>query len=374
MIPAKLQEIDQQIIDLLSKRIAVLAESEPVSLEAQIANFGLSLAEGGVPESIWKNIVIDCAAVTTASLPANRVQPRQVTLVGGHGMMGRFFREKLSAAGHQVCILEQSDWDHAESLLAGADLVLICVPIEYTIEVIQKLASYLDPNTALADIASIKTPILQAMLEHHKGPVMGLHPMFGQGIQSFLSQKVVVCPGREDFAFQWLLDLIENEGGKLIVSTPEEHDQMMMAVQAIRNFKTFSFGVFLKEEEINIRRSLDFSSPIFRLEIGIVSRLLTQSAPLIVDIMLATPERREAIGRLAKTYERLAQLIIQNDRNALISEFKASHSFLGDELNGALEESTHVINALSIFQAAREAERKHHSFSGNAREAQLTYH
>ncbi|MEH2228235.1 MAG: bifunctional chorismate mutase/prephenate dehydrogenase [Nostoc sp.] len=362
MFQETLQEIDQQIIDLLGKRIAVLKKLEPISLEAQIANFAFYLAQAGVTESIWKNIVMDCAAaVTITSLPSDPIEPRRVTLVGGGGMMGRFFKQKLTAASHIVTILEQDDWDRAEFLLAEADLVLICVPIEYTIEVIRKLANYLAPTTALADIASIKVPILQAMLEYHNGPVMGLHPMFGQGIESFLSQKVVVCPGREENAFQWLLDLIESEGGKLIVCTPEEHDQMMIAVQAIRSFKTFGFGVFLAEEKINIRRSLDFSSPIFRLEIDIVSRLFSQSVPLIVDIMLATPERHEAIYRLANTYNRLAQLILQNDRDTLIREFKAAYSLLG-EMNGAVEESSHVINALSIFLTAREVEEKHVSY------------
>ncbi|MBX9253102.1 bifunctional chorismate mutase/prephenate dehydrogenase [Desmonostoc muscorum CCALA 125] len=359
MLPEKLKKIDQQLIELLGKRIAILAESQSISLEEQITNLTFSLVQAGVPESMWKNLVTDCtSAVANAFSPPAKTKPRRITLVGGRGMMGHFFQQKFSSAGHYVSILDRTDWEQAELLLKKADLVLVCVPIEHTIEVIHKLAKYLSPTTALADITSIKTPILQTMLEQHSGPVMSLHPMFGSGIKSFLSQKVVVCSGRGDDAFQWLLDLIENDGGKLIMSTPEEHDQMMIAVQAIRNFKTFSLGVFLAEEEINIRRSLDFSSPIFRLEIDIVSRLFTQSAPLVVDIMLATSERREAIGRLASTYNRLAQLIIQNDRDTLIREFKATHSFLAEEMNSAVEESTHIINTLSTLLAARDVEQK----------------
>lgn len=65
-----------------------------------------------------------------------------------------------------------------------------------------------------------------------------------------MSQKVVVCPSREENALQWLLDIIENEGGKLIVCTPEEHDQMMMAIQSIRSFKTFGVKSAKKPERI----------------------------------------------------------------------------------------------------------------------------
>ncbi|WP_248277798.1 bifunctional chorismate mutase/prephenate dehydrogenase [Brasilonema sp. UFV-L1] len=364
MFQHKLQEIDQQLIHLLGKRIEVLGELEHICLEEQFANVTLSLAQADVPESIWKNIVTGCAAAvgTGSSLPA-KVEPRRVTLIGGSGLMGRFFNSRLSAAGHHVSILARSDWEQAESLLKGADLVLLCVPIESTIEVIGKIAKYLGPQTALADIASIKAPILQAMLEHHSGPVMGLHPMFGPGVQSFLSQNVVVCSGRQDEAFQWLLDLISNEGGKLIVSGAEEHDEIMVAIQAIRNFATFSLGTFLAQEELDIRRSLDFSSPVFRMEIGFISRLFAQSAPLIVDIMLATPERQQAICRLANTYNRLAQLVMQGDRDTLIHEFKTAHSCLAEQINSTLEESSHVINALSGLLAARDVEQKHSAFA-----------
>ncbi|MDJ0687207.1 MAG: prephenate dehydrogenase/arogenate dehydrogenase family protein [Xenococcaceae cyanobacterium MO_188.B32] len=232
-------------------------------------------------------------------------------------------------------------------------------PIECVVKVIRQAAQYISPTTALADIASIKTPIVKAMLEYHPGPVMGLHPMFGPGITSFLSQKIVVCPGRGDRCFQWLLDLIQSDGGKLIYATPEEHDRMMVDIQAIRNFTTLSMGAFFSEENINIRRSLDFASPLYRHTIAIVSRLFAQSAPLIVDIILATPERRQAISRLADNYSRLAQLVNNGDRDALLREFQISQSFFAQEIPCGFKESTHMINALSTLLAAQELEQKH---------------
>ncbi|MDZ7967919.1 MAG: hypothetical protein RM368_23675 [Nostoc sp. DedSLP03] len=92
------------------------------------------------------------------------------------------------------------------------------------------------------------------------------------------------------------------------------------------------------------------------------SRIFTQSASMVVDIMLATPERRAAISRIASTYHRLAQLIIQSDRETLIQEFKLAQSFLGEEINSAAEESTYVINTLSVLLAAKEVGQKQSSF------------
>ncbi len=259
----------------------------------------------------------------------NDNKPKKVTIIGGNGRMGVFFAQQLSAAGHDVQILERNNWSDAEQLLTNADLVLISVPIECTVDVIRKAAKYLNPSTVLADLTSIKAPIVQAMLECHSGPVMGLHPMFGPMLPSFSSQKVVICSGRKDDAFEWLLNLIEREGGQLMRCSPEEHDRMMVAIQAIRNFHTFSLGIFLPQTNIDLDRSLDFATPPYRLELGLVSRLFSQSAPMVVDIMLNSPERRDAITRLAKTYSRLAELIEQQDRDALIQEFQLASSFFG---------------------------------------------
>lgn len=348
MIPDKLKETDQQIIKLISDRLSILLESELPTVEEQIAHIAPLLAQAGIAETAWANIVNSCmAALTTEVASVTNVRPRQVTIIGGCGRMGKFFTEQLSAAGHNVSVLEHEDWEYAEKLLSQAELVLICVPIERTVDVIKRAAKYLTPTTALADITSIKTQPVQAMLAHHVGPVMGLHPMFGPNIKSLRSQNVVVCPGRNDDVFQWLLDFIASLGSKPIVCTPEEHDRLMVIIQATQHFSRFSLGAFLAAAEIDINRSLSMSSKSYRQEIDIVNRLFTQSPHLCVDIMLATEERCQAIGKLANTYSRLAQLVAHKDRDALIEEFETTRSFFGEEISRSLKENDDIVNALS---------------------------
>jgi prephenate dehydrogenase/chorismate mutase/prephenate dehydrogenase len=255
-------------------------------------------------------------------------KPQKITIIGGHGRMGRFFSEEFSAAGHHVNILGNDDWHHAEKLLSSVDLVLISVPIEYTIEVIRRSAKYLSSTTALCDITSIKAQPVEEMLKHHSGPVMGLHPMFGPAIKSFSGQKIVVCPGRGDESFQWLLNLMKIKGGELIVSTPEEHDSIMVVVQATQHFARFSLGTFLAQAEINLERSLCMSSTSYRQEIEIIKRLFAQNPNLCIDIMLATEERCQAISNLAETYNRLAKLVQEKNRTGLIQEFETAQKFL----------------------------------------------
>ena len=357
-IPKKLRQIDQTLIKLLGERISILATSWVPPMQDQIASYKPLLLETGVPESAWINIITSCMAALVSSPSSwhKEVEPRNITVVGGCGAMGSFFTERLAAAGHNVRVLEYNDWDRADLLLGTANLVLVSVPLKSTPAVIRRVAQYIPSNAILADIASTKVSIVQTMMETHPGPVVGLHPMFGPGVKSFLSQKIVVCPGRYPDAFQWFLDLLEADGGKLVICTPEEHDRMMVFVQAIRFFSNFSLAAFLAEEEINIERSLEFASPLYRTEINTISRLVAQDAELYVDIMIASKDRSDAINRFAKTYERLATLIAQGDRTALIAEFEATREKFRGETARSLKESNYLINTLSDFLAANELE------------------
>jgi len=357
MMPDRLEQIDPALIELLGQRMAVL-KADPQLQEPQRKDFDPAplLAEAGVPDFVWQSLITSCRAAAATRSPSGSSQRRQVTLIGGQGRMGRFFYQQLLAAGHHVQVLERHDWAAAEQLLGSAELVLICVPIAEVLTTIRQAVPYLHPAAVLADITSIKEPIVQEMLAHHAGPVLGLHPMFGPGVPSFLSQTVIVCPGRQMAAGQWLLDLIEAQGGSLTVCTPAEHDRMMVFIQAVRHFLTFSLGVFLAEENLDLAHSLDFASPPYRLQLNLVSRLFAQDTPLYLETMIASEERRRVISRLAATYGRLAQQVTQQDHTALKQAFLKARSAFQPDTGRALAETNHLITSLSLFLAAQGAE------------------
>ena len=345
---SEIEQIDRQLIKLLGKRISYLTSSQQNGFgdRAEVTEL---LDRAGVPKSVWQNLTIDCAAASSTTSSSANVKPRRVTVIGGHGQMGRFFVEQLLSSGHYVDILGRDGWDNAPQLLGEADLVIVSVPIEQTVAIIKKAANYLGASTTLVDVTSIKTPIVRAMLDRHSGPVLGLHPMFGPKTNSLLAQNVVVCPGRQQSAYQWFLDFIESKGGKLIWSTPEEHDRMMTIVQAIRHFFTFGLGAFLAEEEIDLSRTLDFATPPYRMQLDLVRRLFAGNASLYLNLMLPG-ERPQAISRLAATYSRLAELIELGDRATLTKEFEFACSFFKPETD-SISEDNRPIDSLNCLLA-----------------------
>lgn len=348
MTPEKLKQTDESLVNLIRDRLRIVAQSGVPNLGPHISSLFAKLS---VPKSVWASNALTTyiagLSAKASGINNNEVKPKTVTVIGGRGRMGAFFCQQLSATGHKVSVLGHHDWAIADKLLGEAELVLVSVPIEHTVDVIKRAARYLAPTTALADITSIKVQPVQTMLEHHTGPVMGLHPMFGPSVKSFSEQKVVVCSGRNDDAFQWLVDLMASKGAQIINCTPEEHDRMMVIIQATRHFSRLCFGIFLAEERIDIDRSLLMSSPTYRQEIEIANRLFAQNPALCADIILATEDRIQAIEKLASTYNRLAELVANKDRTALIQEFEKTQSFFTQERLRSSNEREHAIAASS---------------------------
>ncbi|MEM1166975.1 MAG: prephenate dehydrogenase/arogenate dehydrogenase family protein [Planctomycetota bacterium] len=246
---------------------------------------------------------------------------RRVVIVG-LGQMGRWFERFFVEHGCSVRGLDAGDWTEAPDHLSVCDLALVCVPIAVTEEVIGAIGPHLPRAAVLADITSTKRAPVAAMLGAHAGPVLGLHPMFGPDAASLRGQTIVSIPAREPGASAWVLDLFRHAGAAITEATADEHDRAMIQVQALRHFATLALGAFLAERDGASERSLRFSSPIYRIELSIIQRLLAQDAALYADIMLASEERRETIAAYAERVAELAGVVTRGDRAALIGAFE----------------------------------------------------
>ncbi len=253
-----------------------------------------------------------------------------VVIVGGEGKLGGLFSQMFKLSGYQVKLLDKDDWQQAETIFDGAGLVIVTVPISITCDLIASKLTCLPQSSILADLTSIKEKPLTAMLEAHKGPVVGLHPMFGPDVGSLAKQVVVVCHGRDTEKYLWLLEQIKIWGARIVEAEAEKHDKAMQLVQAMRHFSTFVYGLNLYREGADIDNLLQFSSPIYRLELAMVGRLFAQSPELYADIIYAQQESLTAIGDYLDNYAQAVQLLKSGDRQGFIDQFKEVANWFGD--------------------------------------------
>jgi chorismate mutase/prephenate dehydrogenase len=298
-------------------------------------------------EDVFRLLLRSSRVAQSRTLATRGVRPgAAVLLVGGQGSMGRGLQGWFRTAGYEVRVLERGDWARAGELAAGADLAILSVPIDATAEAASRLGPHLAPSCVLADITSVKTGPLRAMLAAHPGPVVGLHPMFGPTTTTMDKQIVVVTPGRGEEDCRWVLEQLAAWGAVLVRATAEEHDQVMAVVQALRHFATFAFGQFLCRQGVPLARTLDFSSPIYRLELGMVGRLFAQDPALYAEIVFATPERRALLRRYLESLAANLEMIEAGDKEAFVREFRRIAEWFGPFGDQAIRESSYLIEKL----------------------------
>jgi chorismate mutase / prephenate dehydrogenase len=355
--------IDRQVVALLARRQQMVAKVtavkqqhdlptyHPAREENLISNRRNQAAAAGLDadyiEEIYRAVLRHSRVDQLQTLGKRSVRPgAKVLIVGGLGSMGTFFRKWFAQSDYEVRVLDRDDWPQARELSAGIDLAFLAVPIAVTPMVAEQLGPFLPPRCLMCDITSLKQAPLEAMLRSHAGPVVGFHPLFGPATPSMDKQIVVVSPGRDEAATQWLLDQLEVWGNVLVETPAAEHDQIMGIVQALRHFATFAFGKFLYNQQVPITRTLDLSSPIYRLELGMVGRLFAQSPALYAEIVFATPERRELLREYIKSLNDLMAMVEQGDKSQFISQFNRVAEWFGSFSEQALRESAFLIDKL----------------------------
>ncbi|MCC6353210.1 MAG: bifunctional chorismate mutase/prephenate dehydrogenase [Verrucomicrobiae bacterium] len=355
--------IDERIVDLLAQRYRKVqevvglkkAQRLPVYHPAREENLiskrrEQAEAAGLDPdhvEELYRSILRQSRVRQSVQVPRTGVRAgARVLLVGGRGQMGQYFGRWFSGAGYEVRVLDVEDWGRAGELCAGIDLALVGVPIERTEEVIRQLAPRLPGQCVLADITSIKKGPMEAMLAAHPGPVVGFHPLFGPTTSTMEQQVVASVPGRADEECQWVTDQWAAWGCIVLPVAAEEHDKLMAIVQALGHFATFAMGDFLCRRDADIGRTLELSSPIYRLELGMIGRLFAQDPALYAEIILASPERRGLLLEFVDSLGHHRAMLESGDKESFRTEFQRIADWFGPFSEQAMRESNFLIDKL----------------------------
>ncbi|MBN2810150.1 MAG: bifunctional chorismate mutase/prephenate dehydrogenase [Deltaproteobacteria bacterium] len=365
----QIDDLDHQLVELLARRQKVVAEVVAFKKERQLSVYHPAreadmidrrrrhaLKVGLDPdylEEIFRNIMRYSRSTQTAEISRIGVKPgAKILLVGGGGAMGRLFARWFKASGYEVRILEVGDWERLAALCSGLDMALVSVPIAETVATIARLAPHLPKECILADLTSVKEPTVKAMLDNFSGPVLGFHPMFGPDTPTMERQIMVVTPGRERPENRWPAEQFAAWGGVVVRAAAAEHDEIMAVVQALRHFATFSFGRFLYQRRIDLNRTLEFSSPIYRLELDMVGRLFAQDPELYSEIIFATPERRDLLRNYLESCKNNLEILAAEEavtgggRDSFVAEFKEIAKWFGPFSDQAIRESGYLINKL----------------------------
>lgn len=356
----RIDDTDLELIKLLEKRLNLVKEASLVkatlgassrSLEREeflLQDRALKAKEHHLPEGLIEDLLkrllresYKDSAQRTFSCTYKTSKP--IVLVGGNGGMGQVFAKYFKASEYKVKTLEKDDWENVAEIVKGALLVLICVPIEVTENVIERLAPYLDEETILADITSVKAKILSKMLSAHQGPVLALHPMFGPDIKGMVKQVIVNAGGRELEKSAFVLEQFKIWGAKVCNCEAQEHDKAMGIIQAMRHFTTYCYGLFLANTNASLKEILDLSSPIYHLELLMVGRLFAQDPHLYCDIIMAQEHNKQLIEQYLNCLKEQLEVVANHNKAEFVKCFLDARDYFGEYATLFLKESGQLL-------------------------------
>lgn len=120
---------------------------------------------------------------------------------------------------------------------AGADLVILAVPVRDMATAIRSIAPHVTPGALVADVGSVKCLPVRLMQEGlpQTVDIIGTHPLFGpQSAKGGLAgRKIVLCDVRGRNARRVGAFLRRVLKLRVFVTTPEDHDREAAVVQGL---------------------------------------------------------------------------------------------------------------------------------------------
>lgn len=154
----------------------------------------------------------------------------------GLGLIGGSIFKSLTALNYDVVGVSQTvklpNTSQNYDILNNCDVVFVCVPMNKTLSVLDKLETILPNKTIVADVCSLKEFVCQKKYSYNFVPT---HPMAGtenKGFENsyegmFKNAKWVVC--KKEYP-EILNRLITDLGAQIVVANPREHDEAVALI------------------------------------------------------------------------------------------------------------------------------------------------
>jgi chorismate mutase/prephenate dehydrogenase len=359
--------VDRDILQLLSRRNAIVSEVAAFKREHRVAirdrtrereiiadRCGRGVPLGLQPqviESIFRLVLWasrDRQASLKAEVPPD-IEPRSVAIIGGKGGMGRCLEQLFGDLGHAVLIADLDTPLTPRDAAAAADVVIVSVPIDATVQVVRDIGPHVRDDALLMDVTSIKAAPMRAMLESTRcASVIGTHPLFGPSVHSVQGQRWVLTPGRDGGGawLPWLRTMLQARGLNVLETTPEAHDQAMAVVQVLTHFSTEVMGRALAKLEASARQTLEFTSPVYRMELLMTARHFAQSPDLYASIQMSNPAAGDVTRAFVEAAQQWRDVIVSGDHERFRAMFMEVSEHFGDFTAEALEQSSYLIDRL----------------------------
>ena len=219
---------------------------------------------------------------------------------------------------------------------AGADLVIICIPVGQSGPVAAEIAAKLEPGAILSDVGSVKSSVLRDMAPHMPAGVhlIPAHPVAGTEHSGpdagfpelFVNRWCILTPPPDaDQAAVERLAAFWRALGANVDTMPAEHHDLVLAITShLPHLIAYTIvGTADELGEVTESEVLKFSAGGFRD----FTRIAASDPTMWRDVFLANKEAvLEMLGTFSEDLSKLTRAIRRGDGEALFEHFKRTRA------------------------------------------------
>jgi len=260
----------------------------------------------------------------------------------GLGLMGGSFALDIKSvySNSKIFGIDNSDSNLKEALaldlidqiityddLIKMDIVLVSIPVNYSLIVIPKVLEKINENTLVFDVGSTKEAICQILENHPKrANFLAAHPMAGTEFSGpkaahkglYIGKTNILCEFKKtDHKLrEFALEIFDNLNMKIIYMDPKPHDVHVAYVSHLSHISSFMLGKTVIEKEKNEKNIFDLAGSGFESTVRLAKSLPETWTPIFLqnknNLVLAIDEYISNLNELKKIIE-------NNDSNKLSS-------------------------------------------------------
>jgi len=338
----KLDEIDEQIIQLLAERqmnvdaigrekLITKKATRDYAREKQLLTHARNLAQkhGLEPDLINElfSVIIRASLekqenqkVASSTLGSNKT----ALVIGGNGAMGRWFVQFLQSQGFMVHISDPNTQDNAAKNIGDFrqqaldyDFIIVAAPLAASAKILEELAQ-MKPEGIIMDVGSIKSPLKRPLrqLTDAGCQVVSIHPMFGPDTRLLSGKHIIFIDIDGRGSLTQAQALFEPTMARAITMKLEDHDRLIAYVLGLSHAINLAFLTVLAESGEAADTLAQLSSTTFDAQLNIASRVVHENPYLYFEIQHLNHYNLGTLHALEDTIARLIDMIRNNQADA----------------------------------------------------------
>lgn len=298
-----LSAVDRQLVDLIAERQRIVSEigrekqstgtgTRDYAREKDVLDLGRAQAEKlGIDPDLAEDILRKLIRSSLASQERDRViaegkgDGRRVLVIGGAGKMGGWFVEFFVSQGFDTVVADPgvqdgpgmfSNWTDAG---VKYDVIVVAAPLTVSGRILAQLA-VLKPQGLIFDIGSLKTPLIDGLLELKNAGccVTSLHPMFGPDTRLLSGRHLIFCDVGAAEATDAAKELFNSTMVEQLDMGLDDHDRLIAYVLGLAHALNIAFFTALAESGEAAPKLACMSSTTFDSQL-LVSAAVAQDNP-----------------------------------------------------------------------------------------------